>query len=137
MSTTNRSDLSKKNKWWISHYRYLELKNYCRQYPEWQANYNYLTHAYPTSADHVMQDNIFCDRVSEIAMKRIEIRDKIIQLETTAREADETIWTYILKAVINNYSYDYLRCQLNVPCGKDYYYDKYRKFFWLLSQKRK
>ena len=23
-----------------------------------------------------------------------------------------------------------------IPCGKDYYYDKYRKFFWLLDKVR-
>lgn len=23
-----------------------------------------------------------------------------------------------------------------IPCGKDYYYDRYRKFFWLLDKER-
>jgi len=43
---------------------------------------------------------------------------------------------YILKAVTEGLSYTYLRTRMDIPCGKDMYYDRYRKFFWLLSQER-
>lgn len=35
MSTVIRSNISKKNEFHISKYRYLELKNFCLQYDEW------------------------------------------------------------------------------------------------------
>lgn len=30
-----------------------------------------------------------------------------------------------------------LKTKLDIPCGKDMYYDRYRKFFWLLDNSRK
>lgn len=33
-------------------------------------------------------------------------------------------------------SYTYLKTVLGISCGKDMYYDRYRKFFYLLSEAR-
>lgn len=35
MSTTIRSELSEKNKYWVERQRYYELKHFCLQYPIW------------------------------------------------------------------------------------------------------
>lgn len=51
------------------------------------------------------------------------------------KEADESIWTYIFEGVTCGVSYGVLVTR-GIPCGKDYYYDKYRKFFWLLDKVR-
>lgn len=49
---------------------------------------------------------------------------------------DDTLYDYILKAVTEELSYTYLRTKLDIPCGRDMYYDRYRRFFWLLSNAR-
>ena len=51
-------------------------------------------------------------------------------------DADPAIAPYILKAVTEGYSYTYLKTVMNIPCGRSMYFDRYRKFFWLLSNIR-
>lgn len=58
-------------------------------------------------------------------------------VEITAIEADPCLHSYIIKGVTEGRSYTYLKTVLGIPCGKDMYYDGYRKFFWLLSNFRK
>lgn len=50
--------------------------------------------------------------------------------------ADPSLADYILKAVTEGYSYTYLKTMLGIPCGRSMYFDRYRKFFWLLSKVR-
>ena len=57
-------------------------------------------------------------------------------IEHTARQADPELADYILKGVTEGLSYDIIKARMNVPCCKDVYYDKYRKFFWLLNKVR-
>ena len=62
--------------------------------------------------------------------------ENIKMIEQAAMEADEELYIYILKAVTEGLSYTYLRSVMNIPCGKDMYYNRYRRFFWLLSEMR-
>ena len=41
MSRT-RNEISVKNKYYISKHRYLELKHFCLQYPEWKRALSYI-----------------------------------------------------------------------------------------------
>ena len=50
--------------------------------------------------------------------------------------ADKDLAKYILMAVTYGHSYTYLKAKLDIPCSKDTYYDRYRKFFWILSDLR-
>lgn len=52
------------------------------------------------------------------------------------KEADPFLAPYILKAVTEGVSYTYLRTMYDIPCGRSMYFDRYRKFFWLLSKVR-
>lgn len=71
--------------------------------------------------------------------KAIEVRakkEKCKVIEQTAIEADPELYTWILEGVIHDYAtYRYLRDAKQIPCGKDMYYDRRRKFYWLLSRK--
>ena len=62
--------------------------------------------------------------------------EKIKMIEKVALETDNCLHKYILKAVTEGLSYTYLKTRLGIPCGKDMYYDRYRRFFWLLSKSR-
>lgn len=68
--------------------------------------------------------------------RRAYCLDKMEMLEQVAKDADQYLWEYILKAVTEGLSYTYLRTKLEIPCGRDMYYDRYRRFFWLLNKVR-
>lgn len=47
----------------------------------------------------------------------------------------EVIYEWLLKGVTMEVSYSDLRAA-GLPCSKDYYYERYRKFFWHLDKVR-
>lgn len=125
MGTAIRAEISSKNKYWINKHRHYELKHFCLQYPEWKKAHSDLREAItPLSI------------TKRVAMQTIYSKN-IDLVEKTAREADPYLYEYIIKGVTEGKSYTYMRTVLNIPCGKDMYYDRYRKFFWLLSESRK
>lgn len=73
---------------------------------------------------------------ARIAIDKAYYLEKIDLIEETAMETDSSLYPYILKGITEGLLCTYLKTKMNMPCGKDMYYDRYRKFFWLLSNKR-
>ena len=139
MGTRIRAELSEKNKYWISRHRYYELKHFCLQYPYWRRTYaalDDLTIYYPQYLERISSTNIPGDPTAKWGMARAYYSERIELVERIAAETDKALSYYILKAVTEDLSYNYLNSKLDMPCGKDMYYDRYRKFFWLLSLER-
>lgn len=138
MGTVIRPEVSIKNKYYIDKHRHYELKHFCLQYPKWKRIYlDCLDCGVPlTLIDSVQSPDGRYDPVAERAITRVHYAKRIHLLEKVAKEADKYLWHYILRAVTEGLSYTYLRTRLDIPCGKDMYYDRYRRFFWLLSQER-
>lgn len=138
MSTVIRPELSQKNKYWIEKHRYYELKHFCLQYPIWKkarASLNSMKAVVLDSAAF-SGNGKFSDPTAKCAEARIFYSDRIAMIEKVAAKTDSELSNYILKAVTEGMSYDYLKLRLEIPCCKDTYYELYRKFFWLLSQER-
>jgi hypothetical protein len=76
------------------------------------------------------------DPTAKYAFKRTYYADRIKMVEEAALEADRDLYKYILKAVTEGLSYTYLKTRLEMPCTRDMDYDRYRRFFWLLSEMR-
>lgn len=138
MATMVRSKLSKKNKYYVEKHRYYELKHYCFQYKEWQKRYMECCEAVIFSSlyDEKISSNKFSDPTAKYAVSRVYYKEKIDMVERIARETDPDLYQYILKGVTEGVSYNYLRTRLDMPCSKDTYYNRYRKFFWLLNKER-
>lgn len=138
MATLIRPEISKKSKYWIDKHRHYELKHFCLQYPKWKKAYADLNELSISLSklERAGSSSLPGDPTERCAMKKLYYSDKIRLIETAAIDADPDLWQYILKAVTENLSYTYLRNSLSIPCGKDMYYDRYRKFFWLLSEAR-
>lgn len=83
-----------------------------------------------------------------------ELTDKYIELEKcaeakaffsermnlvrdAAEQADDELADYILYGVTEGVPYNTLVTRMSIPCSKDTYYDRYRKFFWILNKTRK
>lgn len=121
----------------ISPHRYMELYHYCLQYNEWRDEIKYKRDTVRSiEITDMPLNHTNADATQNLAMRRVELQQKCELIEQTAMEAGGEIYEYILKAVTNEgITYNYLKKLCNIPCGKDMYYDRRRKFYWLLSKK--
>lgn len=133
-----RSELSKKNKYWIDKNRYYELKYFCLQYPEWKKESEMFDGFYGSS--FVISEYSKTNKVSDPTFRSVnemEYRKQCMKIvEQAAIGADPMLASYILKAVTEGISYNCLKTKMNIPCSRDTYYDRYRRFFWLLHNSR-
>lgn len=126
-----------KRKYNISKHRFAELYNFCMQYAEWKDELKYKTDnvASPVITDmptaHSNESN-----VETLAIRRKLLEDKCKLVEQTAIQTDPDLYQYILRAVTTEcVTYSYLQTIMNIPCSRNTYYDKRRKFYYLLAQK--
>lgn len=138
MATVIRPEISMKNKYYIDKHRYYELKHFCLQYNEWKKEYAKCEESviFTSQLDRLPSNNVPSDLTAKYAMQKAFYQQRIQMIEIAARDADDFLYPYILKAVTEGLSYTYLKTKLDIPCGKDMYYDRYRRFFWLLSEAR-
>lgn len=138
MATKIRAAISENSKYWIDKHRHYELKHFCLQYPVWKKAYDSFDDAsVPLSMiGGIRTSNLPGDPTAKRAMMKTYYAEKMHLIERAAREADRYLHEYILKAVTEDLSYTYLKSKLDIPCGRDMYYDRYRRFFWLLSESR-
>jgi len=139
MSTTVRPEVSSKNKYWISRHRYYELKHYCLQYPEWKKLYSKLEQELlPRCVSE--REKILLSEISNpterIAILRMRYKTKMDLIERIAKQTDPELSDYILRAVTENIPYTYFKTMEDIPCSKDTFYDRYRKFFFILSSEK-
>jgi len=122
----------------ISKHRFWELYHWCLQYNEWKDELKYKTDtvgAMRITDMPVHHDN--GDPTQQLAMRRAMLEDNCRMIEQAAQEADPNICQYILKAVTDeSATYWYLKTVMGIPCGRTMYYDRRKRFYWLLSQKR-
>ena len=138
MATVIRPSISEKNKYHIDKHRYYELKHFCLQYKEWKKNYELCNESviFASTMDRIPSSGLPSDLTAKYAIKKAQYAKRISLIEEAAKEADDFLYPYLLRAVTEGLSYTYLKSRLNVPCGRDMYYDRYRRFFWLLNESR-
>ena len=131
-----RSEISKKNKYWLDKDRYYELKHFCLQYPTWKEAYYSLDGYFARATNEHVDGGELPDPTERIAEARYSFYKRMSMVEEAAAETCLELKDYILVGVTTGVSYDFLRLNCGVPCCKDVYYELYRKFFWILSRKR-
>ena len=138
MATVIRPAISENNKYYIDKHRYYELKHFCLQYKEWKKAYEACNEAiiFASTVDRMPSGNTTSDLTAKYALKKARYAERIKLIEKAAKESDDFLHPYILKAVTEGLSYTYLKTRLEIPCGRDMYYDRYRRFFWILSELR-
>lgn len=138
MKPTVRPELSKTNRYWIEKNRFYELKYFCLQYQSWKRRYEELDGFSGRPIDEIVYSRL--NSPANPTHKTVEERSLYFKrmevIEQAAIEADPYLASYILKAVTEGLSYTYLKSRLEIPCGRDMYYDRYRRFFWILDKTR-
>lgn len=125
------------SKYGISKNRFRQLYYFCLQYPEWKDELKYNTDTMGAIAiDGMPKGTTTSDPTQALATRNAQLSTWCQLIEQTAIETDADIYQYIIKAVTNSgITYKYLSMIMGIPCGKKMYYDRRRKFYWLLSQK--
>lgn len=122
----------------ISSHKFMELYHFCLQYNEWRDALKYKCDTIKSiGISDMPTTHNYSDITQKMAIERAELSKKCELIEQTAIETDADLYPYILKAVTNEgISYNYLKMVCSIPCGRNTYYEKRRKFYWLLSQKK-
>lgn len=139
MGTTIRPNISEKSPYWIEKHRYYELKHFCLQYHIWKKAYAALDglSRRPDDLTIFVKNKEPGDPTAKCALAKSFYSERIEMIERAALNADRELASYILRAVTEGRSYTYLKSKLEIPCCKDVYYDRYRRFFWLLNKERR
>lgn len=134
----NLRTLSTKNKYWLSNaafyqayyfaLRYQEFKDTLEEMGDGSRGLSYDPQPHGGSANK--------SSLEDLAIKRSRISAKVDIIESACRLADAEMYPWLIKAVTNNdVGYDYLRYQLGIPYSRGTFYDRRRKFYYILSHK--
>lgn len=133
-----RGDISRKNKYYLPKHRFYELYHWCLQYPEWEAEYRSIILLPGGGLDRDHSGSGTSDPTFKRAARQAELSRKMNLIEEAAKEADRILQKYILLAVTQeDASYQHLRNAYQMPCGRKIFYDRRRRFYWLLDKKIK
>lgn len=132
-----RPELSKHNKYWIDRHRYYELKHFCLQYDIWKTTLRDMSGIVNPKFPRVGFSPNIPNPVLWTVEKREEYLLKIHMIEEAAYQTSPELMNYILRAVTKGLKYENLRMVYDLPCGREMWYELYRKFFYILSDSRK
>lgn len=122
-----KTSISKKNPYWVSKHRFLELYHFCLQYGEFKKEL----------ADTVyLPDDPEFDPTGDTAVRLERLHRNIELIEACCKDSDKELWHFLLLGVSEGYSYETLRSRFHIPCGKDYYFIRWRKVYWLMSGRK-
>lgn len=131
---TVRNEVSYKSPYYISKDRYLELKHFCLQYSDYK--HRIALEREKTAQNRVFTSNRTSGRLSDKTAKKA-VNLAILEhytgiIEDCCKKAGGDIESWLFTSVTTGKSY-YI---LNPPCSKQYFYLRYRTFFYLLDKVR-
>lgn len=122
----------KMEKYSISGNRYRELKYFCRQYREKQAQLREMTEVSAPKMQEGGKSGRVSDLTADTAVRGAELRKDLEMIEQAAVETDTELYGYIISNVTDGIPYEHL----GVPMGRRQFYKMRRKFFFILSKKK-
>lgn len=135
--TKIRPVLSTKNKFYISKHAFYAAYHFAMQYSEWKLEYESLISSAVRGIDYEKDNtggSFEGDSTSRIAIKTAPLKRNLDLINSLAVLAGDDLSQYILQAVtIEGVTYNYLR-QRGMPCSRNEFYLRRRKFYYLLSQ---
>lgn len=124
----------KKGEWVLTKHQFYTAYHYAMQYNEWKTELDAITFVSAISADSEPHGTGVGNPTEVKAMRRGRFSTKVETIRSLAAQAAPEISNWLLLAVTNEgVTYNYLRNR-GMPCGKNYFYDRRRKFYYLLSK---
>ncbi len=121
----------------LTKHEYMKAYHYAMCYNLWADEYAALADtAKAINYDDMPRGHDMRDVTAEAAERRVELYRKISLIQDTVKEAEPSIAEDLLFAVTNEgVTFEYLQTVRQMPCGKDMYYDRRRRFYYLLNKK--
>lgn len=135
MSTVIRPRISEAKRYFVNKHRYYELKHYCLQYKDWVMALKGINDIQNKPIEYYMKHGI-SDPTYNCVVAKDKYQSKIDMINSVAKEIDEQLSPWIVRAVTEGRTYEYFKTHDDIPCSRSTFYDRYRKFFWLLDKKR-
>ena len=128
-----------KGKYKLSRAEFNRAKWFALSFNDWMDEYNALKDSVSAinyeNGDMPHAVNKTSNPTENLATRRAELKQKMDIVVECCNEADAALSEYILKAVTNeNVTYQNLKVLLDIPCGATLFYEKRRKFYWLLAK---
>ena len=134
---SKRSVISTKNPYYVERFRYLELKNFCRQYGIWHSASVHLKFLSKNTSWIITKKNEGSEDPVAKAVESAMYYDKLIGIVDKAMEQLEPqIRHFMYLCVTKGYSYDTIRLRYSIPYSRKSFYKEYRKFFYILNKIR-
>lgn len=133
MGNHEKTELSKKNQHYVSKHRYLELKHFCLQYPEWVEELREIDGMVGRGGGEIKGDRQASDPTAYAVMRRMILQKNIDLVRRAVQETDSSLFYWLFLAVTEERSYTYLKEIKGIPCSRDTFYRRYREFFYVIS----
>ena len=129
-------NLSKKSKYYLPKPVREAMIKYAKLYPGWRARYNAIGGTKAMTISDMPRSGNLIDTTQRDGIRRAELDEKMNQIEDAAIKTDSSLFRYILIGVTEDLSYEIMRARHRIPCGKNEYYAKKRRFYYILAQER-
>ena len=118
----------------ITRERYRELLNFCRQYPQWQAELRSLSYLGAQQYSDMPHGTDVGDPVARMVERRDRLREKIDLVERVARTVDGGRWyAALIQHVCMNRPLHYIDQTLLPTANRNAFYEQRKAFFVLLN----
>lgn len=132
-----KPEVTSKREYWVEKNRFYELRYFCRQYSYWKHAMEALSYV---DGHHLLQKDFKQRRINDPTAAKAErmmyYSNKINLVDDCCKTIENQEGTEIAKAIFKGVTEGLGYEKLNPPCGKDYYYRVYRRFFWYLDNSR-
>lgn len=126
-------------KYKLSRAEFMAAKWYSLRFNEWLDEYNSLKDSVSAisyeNGDMPHAINKTSNPTLDLASRRSELKSKMDLIIDCSNRAGGDISEYILKSVTNEHvTYNHLKMFMNIPCSASMFYDRRRKYYWLLAK---
>ena len=127
----------KTGRWKISTHEFYMAMHFAYQYHEWKKELSGLTDTSKAIQYNDMpKGNLNPDPTGDLVERRERLVHNVDIVERCAKESDPDLYEWIMLGVTNDgVNYDSLHTLKGIPCSRNTYYDRRRKFYYLLSKK--
>lgn len=123
------------SKYYLPKYEYKTVVSFCMQYWDLKTRVASCAGLKGVHYDGMPHGSSTSDPTYQSAVQGAEAARKVAIIENAVRRAAPDLYDWILKSVTEeNMTYDKLRYDLGMPCGKNLYAKKRRLVFWYVSK---